>query len=820
MKILNISIVLILCTFITNAQSAYYDALEMATLGEASIQATNQVNIKLKPETFESISILFYKYLKPSVQKEIDDKNINANALTIELETERESLASLEDQLKKIAKKNTKQIAKKKKEIENQKGVVKGKKDDLGDEIGSIYDKIETELSTNPFISISTTVMSFSLSEDVNLKEQLPSAIGNIGGLNVTNIADGLAKFLVERTKEELSITFFEKFREELENQDELKTIFPKTHSLLLAMGDDIYNFSSYINMLRETFQEDLKNIIPNLRTLLKSDQLNAYFKINPTIKVILNNALLIAEELQNGKHPGDVITTLKDENLNNQTVRNFGPSIQLLDLFSQSLKSRQEDRYWISSDSLKLLVANETTLKIYLGLLYQQGADIKFESKDGTSKEGLQKILTEISASYNINKEPVKTYLQALIANAEQVDRNLKAIKALNSQEGGQSGYSEHYEFYNASIDLIEHSLTIQSIPAVEGLVYFDVSGINKYFTIARTAGDLYLDVREKNYFSAVIILNVILEKSIPSYEGELIETIRQTQELTNTIANVSDATSAKKASEEVLSFLKLHGAYRGKEKDFRDLEHNINALITAYSVSNKQAVLTSLGEIVTFFSNEKTKIPADLMQKYREILPKILKYGNLAASIAKAESSDEIKGIIESIALPAGSSSIKRRSKKNVSLNAYVGLSPGVSYNTTTENLGFNYGVTAPVGVAFSKGRDLFDPSNGEWSKKTSFSWFISIIDIGAVTTYRFGDPDTEEIPEITLENIFSPGFFGVVGAADSPFSFGAGLQMGPQLQKISTDGINTSDGTNIAFKIFFAVDIPILNFKTVPR
>ncbi|MEO9803825.1 MAG: hypothetical protein ABJF04_11280 [Reichenbachiella sp.] len=669
----------------------------------------------------------------------------------------------------------------------------------------------------NPFIEYSSSVQEASLA--TTAKSLASSTIGSVGGLNFTNLADGLAKFLVERTKEELNIAFFEKFRKELGEQDELRAIFPKTYSLLLAIGEDVYNFSSYINMLRETFQEDLKNIIPNLRTLLKSEGLRDYFKINPTIKVILNNALLIAEELQNGKHPGDVITSLKDENLNDKTIRNFTPSLQLLDLFSQSLKSEQQDRYWVSSDSLKLLIENKAALRIYLGLLYQQSAEINFESKDGKTEEGFRKILTNINTAYAANEEPIKTYLKTLIANAEQVDRNLKAIIELNTSDDTSSGYSEHYEFYNASIDLIEHSLKIQSIPAVKSLAYFDVAGFTKYFDIAQTAGDLYLDVREKNYFSAIINLNVILEKSIPSYEGELVETIKQTKELSDRIASVTDVQSAKDASDEIFAFLKLQGAHRGKEAKFIALENSVNTLVAAYDDPNREAVKESLTAISTFFTGKKDDIPDGLTKKYKEILPKLLKYGNLAASIAKAENSDEVQKIIESIALPAGSSSIKRRTKNNVSLNAYVGLSPGVSYNTVTENLGFNFGVTAPIGVAFSKGRDETDETTGKLTKKSSISFFISLIDLGAVTTYRFGDPDTEEIPEITLANIFSPGFFGVVGAKDSPFSFGLGAQIGPQLQKIDNIA-TTSEGTNLAFKFFFAVDIPLLNFKTVAR
>ncbi|HEX9827792.1 MAG TPA: hypothetical protein VGA80_14430, partial [Flavobacteriaceae bacterium] len=271
--------------------------------------------------------------------------------------------------------------------------------------------------------------------EVINLKQ---SKSYNIGGLNVTNIADGLAKFLVKRTKEELSIAFFDKFQKELDSLEDLRILFPKTHSLLTSIGDEIYNFSGYTNMLRETFQEDLKTIIPNLRILLNSGQLDHYLTINPTIKVIFNNALLIAENLQNGVHPGDVLTDLKNENLNDRTIRNLSPSIQVLDLVSQSLRSKQKERYWISSDSLKLLIEDETTFKIYLGLIYQQSEGIEFENKYGNGTIKFKTILDSLGSKvqeYKNNVEPLKAYINKLVANAERVDRSLKAIKNIDSK-------------------------------------------------------------------------------------------------------------------------------------------------------------------------------------------------------------------------------------------------------------------------------------------------------------------------------------------------------------------------------------------------
>ena len=65
----------------------------------------------------------------------------------------------------------------------------------------------------------------------VSSTKGLSSIISSIGKLDVTAFADGLAQFLVERTKEELNEAFFRKFRAYLDNYPEFKVLFPNTNT-------------------------------------------------------------------------------------------------------------------------------------------------------------------------------------------------------------------------------------------------------------------------------------------------------------------------------------------------------------------------------------------------------------------------------------------------------------------------------------------------------------------------------------------------------------------------------------------------------------
>ena len=90
-----------------------------------------------------------------------------------------------------------------------------------------------------------------------------------------------------------------------------------------------------------------------------------------------------------------------------------------------------------------------------------------------------------------------------------------------------------------------------------------------------------------------------------------------------------------------------------------------------------------------------------------------KILKYGNVMAGIVKSETPEEAESAIEAAALPAGSSSIKKNSAWNISLNAYIGGYYSNYTNDANKIDGSNskIRVAAPVGIAISKGLGHFN-------------------------------------------------------------------------------------------------------------
>jgi hypothetical protein len=196
------------------------------------------------------------------------------------------------------------------------------------------------------------------------------------------------------------------------------------------------------------------------------------------------------------------------------------------------------------------------------------------------------------------------------------------------------------------------------------------------------------------------------------------------------------------------------------------------------------------------------------------------VLKYGTFAASIAQAQNSDQVESAIESVALPSGSSRVKRETFRNVSLNAYLGAFGGWEYLPALKQnkTSLSAGLSAPVGIAYSFGRI----GKGKESLKggQSLTIFAPLIDVGALAAFRFGNDSSNVASTVQLKNIIAPGLFLYYGFRKSPISIGGGLQVGPRLRDISVknpEDINVDKNFYLRYGITIAVDIPIFNLYT---
>ncbi|MEN0003182.1 MAG: hypothetical protein AAF798_03525 [Bacteroidota bacterium] len=224
--------------------------------------------------------------------------------------------------------------------------------------------------------------------------------------------------------------------------------------------------------------------------------------------------------------------------------------------------------------------------------------------------------------------------------------------------------------------------------------------------------------------------------------------------------------------------------------------------------------ANLVQLYETIAF----RTDNPCDLISEdscsaVRRIKTNILRYGTFFAGVASAKEPGDISAAFAAAAVPKGSSRTKRVNMLDFGLNSYFGGSFGrenaVELNETGVFPLNNISLSVPIGLSLS-----FKTSKDAWG---SWTLFAPILDLGAVTSFRIGDDNVEDLPKLSFENILSPGLMGLYNFGNSPFSVGAGWQYGPNTRTVTVNGVDT-ESSAYRWTVFLGIDVPIFDFYTV--
>ena len=602
------------------------------------------------------------------------------------------------------------------------------------------YPGLRVTFHQNPFIELPIIKSMSSASPfDISKLSQGLKAFSSVGGLNVTNFADGLAKFLVQRSKEELNVAFFRRFQDYLNDYPEVQIIFPTTYDFLKQIYS--YQYAAMLPALKAAFQKDLNAFNTNLLNLRdksnyvgygtnkeiteRADEIIAFLD-SPIGRSVIG-ALIVSNGIVKGNNAADIISNLASDDIcTNHSDENFPNFIQLVDLLSQSLRSNEDGRVWITKQQLTDLVKDEITFKIYLGLIY--AVDQKNKHQISFKIDG---------SSYSFN-----TFLTEI---------------------SGDKWNSEGAVKFKASFSLMANSLV-------------EVADNAKNIIDAKKQGDQASILVYADYASSIASL---FKQSVNflSYNPSLNRFAPEMLKFANVIDDAANA------------------CYDLKSQNYTAL------------VLHTASVLTEI-----LGSSDEFKI-------------KFIKYGTFMANIVEAKNSDEVQAAIESAVLPVGSSSVKRETDMNISLNAYIGPYVGREFmptlNVKEDQWAYTAGLTAPVGVAFSWGNKgkRTKKCNGDARGGKSYTLFLPVIDIGSIASFRMGDDSSKVASEITLSNIISPGLYFYYGFGKCPISIGFGGQLGPQLRGVTAKAASLNIDKNYYLRFGFnvVVDIPCFNLYT---
>ena len=691
----------------------------------------------------------------------------------------------------------------------------------------------KVDLENNKFLENIVNVHADSISLYSNLSNQdnILSMVSSVGSFNITTIADGMAKFIVKRTKEEMNVAFFEKFQKELDKYPDLKTVFPCTYSTLTLMGTEIYAYESYLKTMRESFYKDLNSLPYNLPTIISNHE--DYFSKEPYVRSELLTAFYMAQGFQENMNPGEIIENY-DVSILDDVDSNIKAVFQAFQLFSVSLKDSSARNYWVSYNDVKKLVNDQTAFAIYLGLVAQRAHDdsITFKYKqDGTLRE--RKMFDLMNDTYTQLK-PYKTYLVTLASKVQSLNAE---ITKLDSLKNDSLRFESYYQVTSSTIDVMRYCVQADQLPLLKTLDIDLQTSTKPYVDLAQTSADMVIDVRRKNYAMAIVHAGQIMNitGSILKYPkgvdiGKLKANMLQSQgeyEALDSIYNYAILLERIKQrdgniTESAILVSKANGTNLPVKDAFKIAEKVLNSTSYSNKLGLDVASAKDVYEKRNKESNEAT--PTKTIIDLKETSSKVLKYGTFMAAIVKADSSEQVAAIIEAMALPCGSSRIKRETKYNVSVNAYCGLFTGYEQ---IKNVDYkfklnSYGVTAPIGLSFSIGKQIFLPLVsylGEKDRHWSHTIFFSLVDIGALAAFRFEDDSTRALPNMEVKDIISPGVFYSIGIPKTPVSVNVGYQVGPRLRKVTSES-NTIGSTYSRWSISVCVDLPLLNLYTSSR
>ncbi|MCF6130898.1 M43 family zinc metalloprotease [Flavobacterium wongokense] len=136
------------------------------------------------------------------------------------------------------------------------------------------------------------------------------------------------------------------------------------------------------------------------------------------------------------------------------------------------------------------------------------------------------------------------------------------------------------------------------------------------------------------------------------------------------------------------------------------------------------------------------------------------------VAAQIASDKDDVQLKKILKNYIAPIGTSSQKRISPFNISLNSYAGVNGGFEWvKSKNDEDSWYAGVTAPIGLSFS-----FWPGN-----IGSLSLFMEFLDIGSLVNTRFKN-DNATYGELRFEHFLSLGGGLFYNFKNTPLTIGA--------------------------------------------
>ncbi len=345
-------------------------------------------------------------------------------------------------------------------------------------------------------------------------RAEIAASGAGASGISVARLADGIARFLVKRTKEELTIAFFEEFREALSENEQLKVLFPSTRMILLGIGDQIYNFNAYLGSMRDAFSADLKNLHRSLETLLVNEQVHILKDTVPALYVA--GLFAVSKQLFEKASLPQILTYLgKEAAFQHTHFDNEPPSLEKVRaalrmtwVISESVKAHSyQSRPWVAPAQFRNLAKDRLALDFYLGLVYEKSKNLS---------SGTQKVANAFTTD---KADLLLQHISAFLQLGEDLYEVTRKIETGEYQKSDTLLYQGYFDYLQVALDIFSSAKKFSAVTFPEDLVLQQkLEEVN--FVVERLTL-ISLDVRRKRYSNVIIQTGLLLNEVLdPAYD------------------------------------------------------------------------------------------------------------------------------------------------------------------------------------------------------------------------------------------------------------------------------------------------------------
>ncbi|MGV3596645.1 MAG: hypothetical protein ACO1PI_02190 [Bacteroidota bacterium] len=474
-------------------------------------------------------------------------------------------------------------------------------------DVNNLKSDLRDAYSNNPFLVVSGGPDAFNWQAAAATGQAfVGDALNYVGGLNITNLADALAIVVVDRLKSELNQVFFNDFKKQLTDNPELNKLFPTTYTLLSTIDQSIYDYEAYIPALRQAFSVDLRNLYLKVDVFLNNPKFKEYYTKVPEIGAVVEAALITSKLVSQDKSPIRVITDMADATVG--APKKIEGLFRTVSLIAKSLhdSANAVKDVWVGMDKVKELIYDPAALRIYVGLLYQTSAEIKFPNGDS-----LQSKLKILGESNQFNK--IADMVVVVSKTVQEVDALVKKYKADTTLKG----YNKYYDYYESYTYLIKTIAT-----SVDTIFKLDIdSSIQMYYAISQNIGNLYLNINEGSYTGA--ITNLVSTINIIDSAGNVMKkpVVQKLFRYGSFMAAMVEADNSQEMAAVLNNFILPSGSSSAKSKN--SVLITINSYIGGFysfnslnsdSIKRSAGLTLPVGPNISFrvFKNCKGWVPA----------------------------------------------------------------------------------------------------------------------------------------------------------------------------------------------------------------